>query len=268
MTVRPPLRVGLIGNGALAGRIVEHLAAAHVPVEIAGVLVRSLDRVQGELPFVDSIDALLARRPDVVIECAGQAAVRETAERVLAQGVDLVPASVGALVDESLLTAVMRAAAASGATVRLPSGAIPGIDGLVAARHVGIASVLYRGTVPPEGLEGVEPVPGPDKVLVFRGTAREAVSRFPKNVNLTGTIALAGIGFERTRVEVWVDPLAKTNLHELHAEGAFGTFSVSIRGVRIAPGSPSTRLVAGSLVQAALGSNYTSLALIANPGGP
>ncbi len=90
------------------------------------------------------------------------------------------------------------------------------------------------------------------------------MNRFPKNVNLTGTIALAGIGFDRTRVEVWVDPTATTNLHELHAEGAFGKFSVSINGVRIAPGSPSSRLVAGSLVQAALGSNYTSLALIAN----
>lgn len=146
----------------------------------------------------------------------------------------------------------------------LLSGAIPGIDGLVAARHVGIDSVLYRGTVPPQGLEGVGPVQGQDKVLVFRGTAREAVSRFPKNVNLTGTIALAGIGFDRTRVEVWVDPIAKTNLHELYAEGTFGKFSVSISGVRIAPGSPSSRLVTGSLVQAALGSNYTSMALIAN----
>ncbi len=258
------LRVGLIGNGALAGRIVAHLAAARVPVEIAGVLVRSLDGVQGEAPFVDSIDAFLERRPDVAIECAGQAALGEYAERVLTQGVDLVPASVGALVDQGLLAAVMRAAVAGGASVRLPSGAIPGIDGLVAARHVGIDSVLYRGTVPPQGLEGVEPVQGQDKVLAFRGTAREAVSRFPKNVNLTGTIALAGIGFDRTLVEVWVDPGAKTNLHELHAEGAFGKFSVSISGVRITPGSPSSRLVAGSLVQAALGSNYTSLALIAN----
>lgn len=264
MTVQPLLRVGLIGNGALSGRIVAHLAAARVPVEIAGVLVRSLDRARGEVPFVDSIGALLERRPEVVIECAGQAALGEYAERVLSRGVDLVPASVGALVDQALLAAVMQAAVAGGASVRLPSGAIPGIDGLVAARHVGIASVLYRGTVPPRGLEGAEPVHGQDKVLVFRGTAREAVVRFPKNVNLTGTIALAGIGFERTRVEVWIDPTANTNLHELHAEGAFGAFSVSISGVRIAPGSPSSRLVAGSLAQAALGSNYTSLDLVAD----
>ncbi|CPL54796.1 L-aspartate dehydrogenase [Bordetella pertussis] len=85
------------------------------------------------------------------------------------------------------------------------------------------------------------------------------MARFPKNVNLTGTIALAGIGFDRTRVEMLIDPDATANVHELLARGEFGDFHARVSGLRISESSPSSRIVAGSLAQAALGSGFLAL---------
>jgi aspartate dehydrogenase len=196
---------------------------------------------------------------DVVIECAGQQALRDYGAAVLAHGVDLVPASVGALVDDGLRAALCTAAETGGGILRLPSGAIVGIDGLAAARHAGIDDVLYRGTMPPHALKSAGAVEMRARTVVFEGTAREAVAKYPKNANLTGTIALTGAGFDRTRVELIVDPAVERNVHELRVSGAFGEFEVRVSGYRIAESSPSSRLVAGSLVQAATGSNFTKL---------
>lgn len=136
-----------------------------------------------------------------------------------------------------------------------------GIDGLAAATLVGVESVVYRGTMAPGALQNYA---NGDAVLTrtvaYRGTAREAVPKFPKNANLTGTIALAGVGFDRTRVELVVDPDVTASLHELEASGAFGHFIVRVSGNRISDSSPSSRIVAGSLVQAALGSGFSRLA--------
>lgn len=268
-----PVRIGLIGHGVLAQRIRQHLeapfdalpAAPSVAAIISGVLVRRLPAQPDTVPFVDAIDAFLALGHDVVIECAGQPALGQYGETVLRAGIDLVPASIGALVDAAMLSAMLRAAAGSGARLRLPSGAIAGIDGLAAARHGGITSVLYRGTMPPHALHGHVATPGTARQVVFEGTAREAVARFPKNANLTGTISLAGIGFDRTRVEIIVDAGVTANIHELHVDGRFGRFNVTVQGNRISRASPSSQIVAGSLAQAALGSNFTLMAPPADP---
>jgi aspartate dehydrogenase len=252
------VRIGIIGHGALASRLIEQLRVAGDDVQLSGILVRSEAGLNRGAMFDTSLNAFLARSHDVVVECAGQAALRDYVLPILSAGVDLVPASIGALVDASLVKALRPCAALSGAKLRLPSGAMVGLDGLAAARHGGIDSVFYRGTMAPGTLVGFD-APADARALAFRGTAREAVARFPKNANLTGTIALVGIGFDRTEVELWTDPATTFNLHDLKVRGAFGDFDVRVRGVRISPASPSSRLVAGSLLQAALGSNYTVL---------
>ncbi|MEK0096582.1 aspartate dehydrogenase, partial [Bordetella pertussis] len=96
-----PLRVGIVGCGVLANAMAGHLARQPRPVEIVGCLVRDPGRARGALPCHGSWEALLAQRPDVVVECAGQAALAQYAQAILAAGVDLVPASVGALADDA-----------------------------------------------------------------------------------------------------------------------------------------------------------------------
>ncbi|MFC3340608.1 aspartate dehydrogenase [Paracandidimonas soli] len=253
------LRFGIVGYGALGQALTSHLAQHEELAEIVGYVVRDVSRFNGDGRFVAELDELLARKPDVVIECAGQQAMRQHALSIVRAGVDLVPASVGALVDDAWRRELLAAAHASGARIRIPTGAIVGIDGLAAARHVGIDSVVYRGTMPPSTLKAHYDGVLPEHGLVFEGTAREAVRLFPKNVNLAGTIALAGVGFEQTRVEMHVDPALTANVHELFVRGAFGEFHVRISGLRLSESSPSSRIVAGSLAQSALGSNFTVL---------
>lgn len=254
-------RVGVIGNGAIGENVIKYLLESK-QCELSGVLVRVPVDDTSALPLETDFERFLHMDHDVVIECAGQAALREYAVRILEQGVDLVPASVGVLADDQFCASVLRSARLHNACVRIPSGAIVGIDGLAAARVVGIDSVLYRGTMPPGGLRNFEPSqPVTDRVLAFSGTARDAVSRFPKNANLTATIALASVGFDKTAVELYVDPAVTNNLHELQASGDFGEFRVAVSGRRISEQSPSSRIVPGSIAHAALGGNYFPLDL-------
>jgi len=201
----------------------------------------------------------LAQHPTVIVECAGQAALAQYGREILGAGVHLVPASVGALVDDGLRRSLLDAAMANHSQLRLPSGAIAGIDGLAAARHGGVDKVLYRGTMSPASLQRYVDEPLPEQGLVFSGPARVAVSKFPKNANLTGTIALAGIGFDETQVEMHTDPTVDSNIHELIVQGDFGHFHVKVSGRRISDTSSTSRIVAGSLAEAALGSAFLNL---------
>lgn len=255
------LRIGIIGYGAL-GQAVEAILRTSGRCTLGAVLVPSPRDVPPGVRLAHNLPDFLALGHDIVVECAGQATLRQYAVGILDAGVHLVPASVGALADDALRGDVATAARRRGVEVRLPSGAIAGIDGLVAARAVGIDGVLYRGTMPPGVLRGIEPLAaGAGKTQVFSGTARDAVVRFPKNANLTATIALASVGLDRTRVEFHVDPAETSNLHELEAHGAFGAFHVAVRGTRISEASPSSRIVPGSLAQAALGLTHSLLSI-------
>lgn len=257
MTAR--LRIGIIGRGALAQELTRHLAQHTASTEIVGYLARNKSGQAMPAECFFSLHDFLAQKPDLVVECAGQAATVQYALPVIQAGAHYVPASVGALADDMFRARLVDTARSVRSQIRLPTGAVVGIDGLAAARHTPIDEVLYRGTMSPSTLRGHYDGDIPDQGLVFSGSAREAVKRFPKNANLTGTIALAGIGFDRTRVEMHVDPSLNANVHELIVRGHFGAFDVKVSGLRISDTSPSSRIVAGSLAQAVLGSTYLLL---------
>jgi len=208
---------------------------------------------------------LLQARPDVVIECAGQAALRDYGPAVLRAGIDLVPASVGLLADDAVLDAFGEASRAGGGHLRLASGAVAGIDAIIAARRLGLDTVRYRFVMSPaawgHAADEAERIAGAtaSQHVAYRGNAREAALRFSKHANVTATIALAGVGFERTEVEIVVDTQAVANRHEIEARGEFGELSIAVQGRRISESSPSSRLVAGSLFSAAVGSGCATL---------
>lgn len=250
--------IAMIGFGALGGSAYQMLLA--MGASVAGVLVPHDSQISQGPPVARSLAELLALKPSVVIECAGQGALRDYGPQVLAAGIDLVPASVGLFADQGFLDVMLNAAEKGGSVIRVPSGAMVGIDGLSAARLVGVERVTYRGTMAPQALKNFQATGTIEgRVLAYEGTAREAVFKFPKNANLTATIALASVGFDKTRVELYVDPTVTSNIHELEASGDFGSIHVKVSGRRISESSPSSRIVAGSLVQAAVGSNFTRL---------
>ena len=168
-----------------------------------------------------------AAHADFLVECAVASVVPEVLAMAVRNTRGCLILSLGALVTEpDLLDTAYR----SGLQVRLPSGAVCGLDGLRAAREAGVDRVTLTTRKPPAGLQGAPylvangmDVTGLNEPLtVFEGNALEAVKAFPQNVNVAAAISLAGIGPQRTQVRVVADPAATVNSHELVAEGAFG----------------------------------------------
>jgi len=241
-------QVALIGHGAIGGAVAQGLLAAGGG--LSAVLVRpgKADTARDALPVsvavVDAMDELLALRPHLVAECAGQAAVAAHAEAVLAAGIDLMVISSGALAEPGRLERLTRVATDSGARLIVPAGAIAGLDGLGALRRAGLHSVTYTSTKPPLAWRGtpaeerldldalVEPA------TFFEGSAREAALAYPKNANLAATVALAGLGLDRTRVRLVADPGATGNTGRIEAESEAGRLEVGMGGA--ASANPKT----------------------------
>ena len=241
MSSRALLRVGLIGDGGISRAVRRAVTSLADPrLEICGVLTRK------EPPH--TLDSLLAARPDMVVECASHAAVSEYGELVLRAGVDLLVTSIGSLADPGLEDRLIRAARQARARLILTPGAIGGIDALAAARLGGLHRVCYRGRKPPLAWKDTPAEQQLDLATIteptpfYKGNAREAARLFPKNSNVAATVALAGVGFERTEVELLADPTVQRNVHELVFEGNDGCFEMRMEGVP-SPENPRTSLL-------------------------
>jgi aspartate dehydrogenase len=255
-------RVALIGYGAIADEIVRCLEARGEISSLAGILVRPEQRsrlapkANGRFPVVEDLAALLALEPALVIETAGHDAVARFGAAVLARRIDLLVASVGALTDRRLAQALV-AAAPTGTELWIAAGAVAGIDGLLAARTAGLRSVTYTSLKAPEAWNGTpaqavlarEPAQT-ERIIFFRGSAREAAARFPKNANVAATIALASLGLDRTQVLLGSDPHVSGPLGIIEAEGEFGRFNFEILALASATNPKTSALTGHSLVAA------------------
>jgi aspartate dehydrogenase len=154
-------RVALIGFGAIGRQLAGRLAAS--PELSLGVLVRSRKGrdIPASMAVFEVAEDLLVWRPSLIVECAGQDAVRAVMPQFLEHGAACVLASVGALADPVIQTALDAAARRGGTRIRLASGAIGGLDALAAASNGAIERVGYTGSKPPGA---------------WRGTPAEAVS--------------------------------------------------------------------------------------------
>lgn len=238
------LRIGFIGNGGVTCSVRDALAAtAGFEHEVTGILSRS-PGVNGG-PEVLSAAALLATRPDIVIECASHEAVRSHGEDILRAGVPLMLVSTGVLADTAFYDRLVVAAGLGETRIILAAGAMAGIEALAAARVGGLTSVRYIGSKPPLAWQGTPAEQCVDlgaldrPFTFFRGSAREAALAYPKNSNVCATIALAGVGFDATEVELCADPTAPRNVHRLVFEGADGSFDIHIVG-KPSPSNPKT----------------------------
>jgi aspartate dehydrogenase len=235
----PPLRVGFIGYGTIACQVESGIRAGTAGNAcVAAALVRT---PRAETPpdvlVTTDRDRFLAEPLDVVVEGAGQEAVRQHGEAVLLAGKDFLVLSVGALADDDLFERLKLAAKNTGAHLLLPSGAIGGLDALASAAVGGLDDVTLTTRKPPDALQtgaDRDALLGDAKaepVLLFEGPAREAVREFPANVNVAAALSLAGVGFDRTRVRIYADPAVSRNTHEVQARGWFGELSFTIQNV-------------------------------------
>ncbi|MBI3043207.1 MAG: aspartate dehydrogenase [Betaproteobacteria bacterium] len=260
------MRVGIIGGGTIARLFIEHirrgdLGRARV-VAIAGKSESSRGKALARafrVPFVVGIQALLAKKPDVVVEAASHDAVREYGEPLLRKGVAMIVLSCGALCDDTLRRKLERAAARGGALLSVPSGGIGGLDALKAACVAGVDEVTIAVAKPPAAWKGIPYVEQlkvdldalREPCVLFEGPAREGVPRFPANVNIAAVLSMAGIGFDRTRLKVVADPALRHNTHTIDVKGRTGRFSMKLENVP-APDNPKTAWLACYSALAAL----------------
>jgi aspartate dehydrogenase len=202
----------------------------------------------------------------MVAEVAGQNAVVQYGETVLRCGCDLLVISVGALAQAALFDRLKAAAEAGGSRMVLPAGAIGGIDALAAMRLGGLSFVRYRSRKPPVAWRGspAEKVLDLDKLakaaVHYSGNAREAALLYPQNANVAAAVALAGLGFERTQVELVADPDAPGNVHEIEAEGAAGRFAIELTG-KSSRSNPKTSALAALSVARALRNEHAAIVI-------
>lgn len=260
------MRVGIIGGGTIARLFLDHIGRGDLGdaavVAIAGrsngSRGKALAREYG-VAFVTGLEELTARRPDVVVEAASHEAVREFAEALLDGGIAVVVLSGGALCDDALRERLERAANRTGALLYVPSGGIGGLDALKAACIAGVDEVTIAVTKPPAAWKGIAYVDKLDIDLnglraarvLFDGSAREGVPHFPANVNIAAVLAMAGIGFDRTRLKVVADPALKYNTHFIEIKGKTGNISIRLENVP-APENPKTAWLACYSALAAL----------------
>lgn len=251
--------IGLIGYGGIAKTVLSKLKD-EVDDEsvVTGILVRAIHAQADDLPFVTDVSELLRRGPRVVVECAGHEAVSRYGAEVLEAGVDLVLVSTGALADADVYDRLQGAAREGRSRLILPAGAVGGVDALVSARLAGLHSVTYRGRKPPEAWKGPSVNGGTDysdltePKVIYRGTARDAALSFPKNSNVAATVALAGLGFDETAVELIADPTVGANVHEIDVKAESGDFSISLMGKQSASNPRTSMLTAYSIVRTLL----------------
>ncbi len=208
-----------------------------------------------EARVADALDFGGDRRPGLVAECAGHAALQAHVLPALQHGVPCVIASIGGLHDDALLDRLDRAATAGDTQLRLISGAIAAIDALAAARLGGLDTVTYVGRKPPRGWLGTPAEQACDlsalsqPCVFFRGTAREARGRSEERQRRGHRVA-GGRGPGPHAGRAGRRPGVARNVHEVVAEGAFGRLRLSIENLPLAANPKTSALTVWSLARA------------------
>lgn len=236
------IKVAIAGLGAIGKVVALALHQGQLPGQkLAAIAVRDQDKAREWLALhgiTTPVTALteLPKHADLAVECAPGSILPEICTPMLTAGKRVLVLSAAALLKHPEL---VERARESGGQIIVPSGALLGLDAVTAAAEGNIQSVTMITRKPPNGLAGaphlernnisVEGLIVPK--LVFKGSAREAAIGFPANVNVAAALSLAGIGPDRTTIEIWADPGVTRNCHSIEVVADAATFKVSIENV-------------------------------------
>lgn len=235
------LTVAIGGLGAIGAHLARALDAGVEGLRLVAVAARDQEKARRTLAGFRTAPKLvgladLAEQADIVVEAAPAAVFEQIAEAAIGRGRIFVPSSVGALLPRMQLVARARE---TGARIVVPTGALLGLDAVRAAAEGKVESVTIETRKPPRGLEGA-PYLVENKIdvfaittptIVFKGNAFDAARGFPANVNVAAALALAGIGPERTMVEIWGDPTVTRNTHTIRVEAETVRLTMTIENV-------------------------------------
>jgi aspartate dehydrogenase len=262
MAAKPqPLSLAIAGLGAIGLAVARRVDAGAIPgLELAAVAARDHDKARKAIATLRSKPKLatlpaLAAAADVIVECLPPKLFAEVARPAVERGRIFMPLSVGALIDHMELVELART---SGARILVPTGALLGLDAVRAAAEGRISSATIVTRKPPAGLAGapllverglcVDNLQAP--LRVFAGSAREAIAGFPANVNVAVALSLAGIGPDRTQVEVWADPAVTRNTHTVTVKSDSADLTMTIANIPSEENPRTGRITAASVLAA------------------
>jgi len=234
-------RVAIAGLGAIGTSVAKAIDAGIDGVTLSAVSAQSIDKHRDWLAQLKTPPAILpieqlADVADIVIECAPSRLVRSVVAPVVTRGKTAIVLSAGALLENDDLIALARQ---HGGQIVVPTGALIGLDAVTAAAVGTIHSARMVSRKPPRGFAGaphvvdnkidLEAITAPQKI--FEGNARAAAKGFPANINVSVALSLAGIGADRTMVEIWADPTVTRNVHRIEVDSDSARFSMTIENI-------------------------------------
>jgi aspartate dehydrogenase len=235
------LTVAVAGMGAIGFHVARVLDDGIPGLKLVAVASRDRAKVEGQMSDFAAPPAVcdvgeLPDHADVIVEAAPASVFDAIADPAVRAGRLFIPSSVGQLLRREDLGPL---AAQTGARIIIPTGALLGLDAVRAAAEGNIQSVTIETRKPPGGLAGapyliendinVVGLNGP--VRVFKGTARDGARGFPANVNVAAALSLAGIGADKTMLEIWADPEVTRNTHTIRLEADSVRLTMKIENV-------------------------------------
>ena len=257
------IKIGLLGCGAIGTQIALAIDLGKIPAILTHVYDDSKDtseilvaKLKNKPEIVENTHLLSSNSVNIVVEAASQDAVRDAALSILQNKKDLMIMSVGALLDESIYDILSDACKDFNRTIYLPSGAIAGLDAIKSVKDE-LNSLSITTTKHPRSLEGAKFFETSeinlDKInsttILFEGTAKQAVSQFPANINVAALLSLTGIGSDKTRVKIVADPDTDKNTHHIEAAGAFGKMTFTIENFPDSNNPKTSRLAILSAIE-------------------
>lgn len=240
------MKIGLIGCGTIGQFLLQKInqERALPNIEVVAVFdereksVEKLNKLASRYTFdvYQTLDSFLKAPVDLVVECATIASVNDYASQVIEKK-NLLVISIGALANQTLYEQLEEIAKLHHTKLYLPTGAVGGLDLIKAANGLGgLRTVSLTSRKPIEAL-GSQQIT--TETILFQGTAKEAIEKFPKNANVAIAISLAGVGVEKTTVRMIADPLVQRNVHTIQLEGEFGQAELVIEN-NPSPSNPKT----------------------------
>lgn len=247
------IKVGIAGIGAIGSSVAKALQDGIGDYVLTGISETKND-VAFDVPNLKFKD--LVQASDILIESLPPDCVPELAECAFKAQKDLISISSAAYL---IYPELLELHAKSKSRLIIPSGALAGLDGVNALREMGIESANLRTIKPPKAYDGAPHIVRESIALdgitkkqrLFKGNAFEAARAFPANINVAATLSLAGIGPERTQVEIWADPETRNNSHEITVETALSKLTSRIENAPD-PANPKTSVLAAQSIIAVL----------------
>lgn len=245
------MNIGLVGSGAIGQYLLKNINGnCHGALKITSVFVRNYDKYQHledqyNVKLFTDLKQFLAADTDIVVEAANVETSKELLPAII-KVKDTMLISIGALADEDLLKIV---SAEDSKTLHLPSGGIGGLDLVQNARALGNLDAVTLTTRKPAASLIDESID--TEKVVFEGKAKDAIDKFPKNMNISIILSLAGLGIDKTNVILIADPAADKNTHTINISGGFGDAELTISNNPL-PENPKTSALAALSVYATL----------------